>query len=221
MISNLRFLATALVIFTNISSALFSQQVSNFGEEWGASYVTPTDRWWAKSFTTGAGEYQLDQIVIRGFSGVSNTTNVTAMLTSDIAGSPGTLVQNLSLQGQWGSGGPNFTLGSFASSEPVSLAPNTTYWLKVRGPEPFSWAIANPTFGTSFTGTDGWSLGAGKFSMNDSSWTYDSYASYNYIAVYATAAVPEPSTYAAIVGGSVLIAAFIFRRRHKSRETGR
>jgi hypothetical protein len=214
-------LVLASVIAVVAPTSSFSQQVTNFGETWGGSLVTPVDRWWAKPFTTGSGDYQLDQILIRGWTGYANTTSITASLVADFGGSPGALVQSLSFQGQWIQESASFTQGSFVPSAPLSLSPNTTYWLKVRGPEPFGWAIAHPLNGTSFSGADGWSIGNGKYSFDGAAWTLETMASYNYISVYATAAIPEPSTYAAIAGGLTLLAAFLYRRRSRHPVSGR
>lgn len=184
-----------------------AQQVTNFSESTTGTNFSATDRWWAKPFTTGNANYSLTNISILASSGVPNTTSILANLLTDSSGTPGTVIQSMTLSNAWSS-----NVGIFTPTGSVTLSPNTIYWFEVKrdsGAQELTW-LCTPSGG--YSGDVGWSIGDNKYSFDGSSWV--SYSSYKgFMSVNATAAVPEPSTYAALIGLAALGLAG-YRRRH-------
>ncbi|MCF7688486.1 MAG: PEP-CTERM sorting domain-containing protein [Cephaloticoccus sp.] len=196
------------------SAAAFGQViVSNLSESGGSA---SSDTYLANSFTTDATVYPLRSVTIDiGYVNASGASSFTLNIYSDNAGAIGSLLETLS-----GTGSP--TVGQHTySSTGLALAGNTTYWVVAYDPNysvgggahtSYLWSgtsSANETSsGAGWTIADSYFRGASLGSLSSSAGSFK-------FSVNASAAVPEPSTYAAILGACAL--GFVSFRRYRSK----
>ncbi|MCF7688951.1 MAG: PEP-CTERM sorting domain-containing protein [Cephaloticoccus sp.] len=201
------------LIFSPIALSAQTILVSNLGEASNSgpiSSISPSE-WFANSFTTGSEQVTLSSVTLALHSGTT-ATGFSLQLYSDNAGNPGSSLETLAGTSS-PTGGGNFTY----TSSGTSLLNGTTYWLVT------SSTVGNVRpYGTashSETGEPGWLIGDTFYYTNNSgaTWTAGAIGAFFDPLRFsvATAAVPEPSTYAVIAGALVFGCVVLRRRRTK------
>lgn len=204
------FVGLAVWPLASVAQTTFVSNLDNASS--GGEFVFET-QWFAGAFTTGAhaGGYALDNVDI-AFTGVATDPTFAVSLWSDADEAP-----NLSLASLTFSSGIQFDALSS-----VALAPSSTYWLVLSSGEEFmgdSSYAWRTTADSSFAVSGGWSV-AGSFAQSTDQGALWTLLPSDYVfAVTATSvsAVPEPSTYAVVVGGFVMAGAVCTRRRMRAK----
>ncbi len=177
----------------------------------------------AVSFTTGgtAVDFTGAILLLTVTPSLSQPTGLTVTLNSGFGtgGSTGVLA---TLTGESAPAPLSPTTFSYTSTSPITLSPNSTYWLQVAAPGTpsdtmFSWTTtAVDNNAVDVGGLAGWTIGLNYFITNNGGglWTSSSFGGVNQFSVQYQAAIPESSTYAALFGLSALGFA-AYRRRHR------
>lgn len=205
------------IVFTLMIAALGpflrsqTTAISNLGQTFGGSaQVGQNTIEQACSFTTGATPYSLSSVSLKFYS-ESSATGFKLELFAGVSNT-----------------GPSGFITAFnGSSSPVNesvytpafsttLAANTTYWLVASAPstsDSFGWFMTASPFEDA-GGLSGWSIGDGRWVTGDAlSW----HATGDYPAQFSVevAAIPEPATYAALMGATLLGTALYRRSRRQ------
>lgn len=140
------------------STADAAVQVSNFAENPNAGTTISGSVWCATPFTTDADFYNFSSATLAFYNsgGLSGgPVNLAAALMTDNAGSPGTLLFDLTPAGPLAVD----SFGDFTFAAAGILSPNTTYWIVVRTDGPFAYSLG--TTSTAQTSPGGWTIGDG------------------------------------------------------------
>ncbi|MBC7368752.1 MAG: PEP-CTERM sorting domain-containing protein [Undibacterium sp.] len=192
------------------ASAQILVRSSNLPEEAGSAVLVGGGGLWSTGFTTdnSAAGWTLSGVTLSFANAPMPNGNFFAAIYSDNASRPGSLLATLS-----GNSNPSATYFAYTSAG-LSLAPNTTYHLVTgvsTGFSLFSWNYAGPN-------QSGWSIADTGYGSIDQavSWSQSGLPGTFSVAATATA-IPEPSTYAVLVGVSALGFAAWRRRRVRAR----
>jgi len=198
-----------LMVFAAAAAAWSSAQttyVSNLEATTHNGIYLNQERSIARAFTTGGNEagYVLNWAEFALGVGYDSTLSV-ALWTSNCA-SPGLELVSLDAVGG----------NQFTPTTPLLLAANTTYWFVLESGAPFTvgvsyaWYFSNDPLATEL---DGWDLGTSSL-WNHSGEDWEPYAAnFKFAVAASTVPVPEPATWAALLGVLVLGSAFAQRRR--------
>jgi hypothetical protein len=195
--------AIALLVFeTSMSRAQGTLYISNLGEP-GSGFSVGGG---SQSFQTGVASngYILNSITLLMGDWLGNASNFVVSINSDNSGQPGTILANLS-----GNGDPE-TAGQYVyAASSLTLNSNTTYWIQATcdssslgplfPPGGYAWQI---TTSPNYTSADGWNT-SGVGNSVGNGWLLQ-------FGVSATA-VPESNSSALTVLGLVV---FAFWRRY-------
>lgn len=193
-----------LLISNTITSAQVTVQTSNLSNVSNA-YAQVTDiRSWAQGFTTTTtGPFILKEVSIILGSQVSGAAGFTLELYDDLSGLPGSSIETLV--------NPTITAdttNTFTSTAMTVLSPDIPYWIVAS-----TSAGVVDWIGTGNLNQSGpWSIGDDIY-MNEG--TGFGKQSPNVAFQMSIGVVPEPSTYALVIGGACL-AFVIWSRRRKS-----
>lgn len=151
------------------------------------------------SFTTGSNAlgYSLTDVVVSEFLHGANQLNFG--IYTDSSGNPNLSSAMPLQQLTFGTGNVNVV---YASSTPLVLAANTTYWLGITGT-----ASTNgfyDTFDTAYTSNNGWVFHPGTTYTSNSGATWQTYAPSLVFAIDATT-IPEPSTWVMLALGCAVM----------------
>ena len=224
--------AGALLVasFTLASIAKVEAQtaVSNLGQSsdgsnfWIGVNATPITEHDTFSFTTGttAASFDFTGVTLKFASAAGSASGLTFGLYSTFNPSTdvgtGTLLTNLTLT----SGDPTVA-GTYSLSGSASLLPSTTYYLKISADTTAQGSFYQLSSTTSYAESaslTGWSIQDGLYNWNQGSSNWSLYTgSVPQFSVEASA-IPEPSTYAALLGVGVL--SFAVWRKRRSIVTG-
>lgn len=169
-----------------------------------------TNRWQANSFTTSTSMLQLDGIIFKSAYSES-VTPLTVKLFSDNAGAPGTALATLGSAVDVGSG-----YYKFSPTSTLTLSSNTTYWWVASLTAATSTSFRMPvTYSVNETSDYGWTIGSrlAQSTNGGTSWNVAGIDLVNQFSVSAVSAVPEPSTWALLLGVAALGGVVAQRRR--------
>lgn len=188
--------------------------VSNLAQSTNISYsiASPT-RLLSTGFTTGTTGMSLTSATVALWESGGNQTAI-AYLFSNNGGVPtstdsGGLLATSDSVTILGGPGANFVL---TFSSPPILSADTTYHLAVGAPSNFAYFVSTPS--TAETGLTGWSIADNVTRTLDSGVTWAVYQSESLKFSLNGAAIPEPSTYAALFG-LVALGFAVYRRRRR------
>lgn len=172
-------------------------------------FMPATSGWQANSFTTSTSMLQLDGIIFKSAYSESPTP-LTVKIFSDSTGNPGSAVATLGSAIDVGGG-----YYKFSPTSALTLDSNTTYWwvASLSGATMTSFRIP-VTYSVNETSSYGWTIGS-RFAQSTnggSTWNIPGIDMVNQFSISATSAVPEPSTWALILGFAAL-GGVIWRRR--------
>lgn len=194
--------------------------VSNTAESTGgsagalkASGFMGVDQWGGGSFTTGATAMNLDSVIL-DFLSVSNVPGLQLSIYSNASDRPGV---SLAVLGSATTIDAGNLIYAFAPTSTLALQPTTTYWWISNYVSDGQYSVGM-TASTNETSAFGWTIGNGlvQSSNGGTSWNVDTLYTMQFSV--AASAVPEPSTYAAILGAAALVLAGVKRRlRHSVR----
>ncbi len=193
---------TSVTLFTlHVSGA--ATMVSNLGQTDSTLFTVEGSSWLAQRFVTdnSAPSFDLVSVVLQMGAPANTGSSITVALRESTGNQPGDFIQNLSGPTTPGAGDQTFT-----PSLPLTLNPNTSYWIVAEvlaGTGSYSW-VTTPT--TSATGP--WSISATdtkSYSTNfGTSWTNQDGHPYK----FSVNAVPEPTgvTLLLLAAGGAFIA---------------
>jgi hypothetical protein len=183
-------------ILISLAQVCYSQvQVSNLDNTQTSWGNIQSGNWRAGSFTTDNASYTLDSVTVRIHDfAFDDSSALFFSIWNDSSGTPGSEVTNGLL-----SGAANPFDGDFAytTTDSVFLAPNTTYWI-VSGTEGggrASWSISSDE-----NQTGNWTIGSMGAVSSTLGASWSTHDSYDYQFSVSASAVPEPSTYALLMG---------------------
>lgn len=210
----------ALALLNLTATYAFGQvTVSNLGETLLVAEEIAPNRWLAGSFTTDAysSSYQLASVTVNLYDVSGTPTGFSLRLFSDNSGAPGTSLETLS-----GNNNPTTTGNYSYTSSGTTLNSNSTYWIVASaatgaydpGSDFYYWG-ASDTNNQTTTGGPTWLIGdVVSYSTNSgSSWVTSSSTYDLKFSVSTAAAIPEPSTCAALFGACAL--GLVGYRRHR------
>jgi hypothetical protein len=188
-------------------ASLAQVTTSNLGNAYNGGYAVSNVAGGIRatgSFTTDAFSYTLDSVTI-DISSLGGSIGFYAQIFSDNGGVPGSLLSGGSLVGP-----PNpSSLATYMPSAALAFSPNTTYWL-VTGATAGD-ATINTTSNPAESGP--WQLGNTAYSsIGGGAWGTGGSSVLFFSVTASASAIPEPSTYAAIAGATML-GFVIWRRR--------
>jgi hypothetical protein len=204
----------SLIVFLGILSALHAQivLVDNTGTASNGTSGVTSGTWQAAQFTTDNQAYTLDSVAF--LLSTSSAGSITAKIySSDGSNSPITELGTLTLAGSVTGTLSNV---SFTAGSTINLAANTSYWVSLEASSgTYAWSWPDSGTGASHTGPG---TIENKFSSSfnsGASWSGGSTSSPYQFQVNATA-VPEPSSYALLLGGVALLGVTCTRRRQRN-----
>jgi hypothetical protein len=183
------------------------------------------DYWAAAGFTIGSTAYTFDHATAPFYSLYSDApTTVEGGIYSNSAGHPGALLAAFSAVSVAGQATASATYNLTLASGTFQFAANTSYWLVLHDAAPGPlWVRTGPVTtptglaGIAFDGYRESSNGGGAWTSNGD---YDIMAAAPSFDIYVAAAIPEPSTYAAIAGAVALGLTVAIRRRQQRTGAG-
>jgi hypothetical protein len=171
------------------------------------------------SFTTGAtaSSFDFTGVTLKFSTAVGSASGLTFGLYSTFnpstdLGTGASPLATLTLV----SGDPTVA-GTYTFSGSASLAPSTTYYLKISADTSAAGSFYQLSSTTSFSETAslaGWSIQDGIYNWNQDSNSWSLYTGAVAQFSVQASAIPEPSTYAALAGAAMLGLA-IWRRRQR------
>jgi len=202
-----------LMVLASVSSASavdIFDNLSKVSANTGASYSSGSLQWSTQKFQTDGQSYDLVDVTLSMMLS-AGTGNATLQIYSDSSGSPNASIATLISPGSYSGTLSNTTF----TASGVTLAPNSAYWVVLKGPD------SNTIFEWSFT-DDNTGSGAG-FSTNwaysdnlGSSWNPSNTSPYQMRV--SVQPVPEPSS---VILAGLGLAAAVFASRRKARAARR
>lgn len=202
-------LAAQTIVVSNLSESNDGDSGAYYDPGFPPMYPA-TNRWQANSFTTSTSLLQLDGIIFKSAYSES-VTPLTVKLFSDNVGAPGSALATLGSAVDVGDG-----YYKFSPTSTLTLDSNTTYWWVASLTAATSTSFRIPvTYSVNETSVYGWTIG-NRFAQSTNggaSWNVVGIDLVNQFSVSAVSAVPEPSTWALLLGLAALGSVVAHRRR--------
>lgn len=202
-----------LMVLASVSSASavdIFDNLANVSAATGASYSSNDLQWNAQKFQTDGQSYDLVDVTLSMLLS-AGTGNATLQIYSDSSGSPNASIATLTSPGSYSGTLSNTTF----TASGVTLAPNSAYWVVLKGPDSntiFEWSFTDDNTGSGVGFTTNWA-----YSDNlGSSWNPSSTSPYQMRV--SVQPVPEPSS---VILAGLGLAAAVFASRRKARSAGR
>jgi hypothetical protein len=209
-----RFSAAVLALLFAAVAAVGQNSVSNLGETQQSVVPVTATAWYATSFSAGAASnYTLNTVTLR-FATAGNTSGGFFVgLYSDNAGVPGSSLEVLT-----GTGNPSSATDHTFTSSGATLIESATYWIVggvTSGSGSYMWAYTSALGDDENPVESGWSIGDDAFLSTNAGVNWASDGGVMMFSLTATP-IPEPGTYAALLGVAAL--GFVISRRRRSAE---